>query len=144
LAAVERAFRSFKTVDLKVRPIYHHLEKRVRAHVFLCLLAYYVEWHMRERLAPLLFDEDNRAEANALRASIVAPAQRSASAAHKAAAKRTREGWPVHSFHTLLADLATIVKNRIEPTIAGAAPFDQITRPTPLQQHALELLGVRL
>jgi transposase len=144
LASVERAFRSFKSIDLKVRPIYHHLAKRVRAHVFLCMLAYYVQWHMRERLAPLLFDEDDAAGAQAARSSIVAPAQPSPSSARKAGTKRTAQGHPVHSFRTLLDDLATIVKNRIQPTLAGAIAFDQITRPTPLQQRAFDLLGVRL
>ena len=144
LSLVERAFRSYKTVDLKVRPIYHHLAGRVRAHVFLCMLAYYVEWHMRQALAPILFDDDNKADAEALRQSIVAPAQPSPQAQRKARTKRTEHGAPVHSFRTLLADLATIAKNRIQPNLPGALPFDQITRPTSLQQRALDLLAVRL
>jgi hypothetical protein len=144
LSEVERAFRSYKSVDLKVRPIYHHLPDRVRAHVFLCMLAYYVEWHMREKLAPLLFDDDDPETAQAARASIVAPAQPSPSAREKAHTQRTAEGHPVHSFHTLLDDLATIVKNRIQPKLPGAIPFDKITRPTSLQHRALDLLGVRL
>jgi hypothetical protein len=144
LSLVERAFRSYKSVDLKVRPIYHHLPDRVRAHVFLCMLAYYVEWHMRQALAPMLFDDDNKAGAEALRQSIVAPAQPSPQAQRKARTKRTEHGAPVHSFQTLLVDLATIVKNRIQPNLPGALPFDQITRPTSLQQRALALLGVRL
>jgi hypothetical protein len=144
LSGVERAFRSYKTVDLRVRPIYHYLADRVRAHVLLCMLAYYVEWHMRQALAPILFDDDDKAAAEAQRASVVAPAQPSAKARRKAARQRTDEGEPVHSFQTVLSDLATIVKNRIEPRIAGAASFDQMTRPTPLQQRALDLLQVRL
>ena len=144
LSEVERAFRSYKTVDLRVRPIYHYLADRVRAHVLLCMLAYYVEWHMRQALAPMLFDDDNKAAAEAQRASVVAPAQPSAKARRKASRQRTDAGEPVHSFQTLLADLATIVKNRIEPKIAGAQPFDQVTRPTPLQQKVLDLLRVRL
>lgn len=144
LAGVERAFRSYKTVDLRVRPIYHYLADRVRAHVLLCMLAYYVEWHMRHTLAPLLFDDDDTAAAETRRASVVAPAQPSAKARRKASRQRTDAGEPVHSFQTLLADLATIVKNRIEPKIAGAQPFDQVTRPTPLQQKVLDLLRVRL
>ena len=144
LAEVERAFRSYKTVDLRVRPIYHYLADRVRAHVLLCMLAYYVEWHMRQALAPMLFDDDDKAAAEAQRASVVAPAQPSAKARRKASRQRTDAGEPVHSFQTLLADLATIVKNRIEPKIAGAQPFDQVTRPTPLQQKVLDLLRVRL
>lgn len=144
LSVVERAFRSYKTVDLKVRPIYHHLADRVRAHVFLCMLAYYVEWHMRQALAPILFDDDDKAAAQTLRSSVVAPAQTSPKAQRKARTKRTEDGLPVHSFQTLLADLATIVKNRIRPALPGAEEFDQTTRPTPLQQHALDLLSVRL
>jgi transposase len=144
LSAVERAFRSYKTVDLRVRPIYHYLANRVRAHVWLCMLAYYVEWHMRQALAPLLFDDEDAEAAEARRPSVVAPAQPSPKARRKASRQRTDEGEPVHSFQTLLADLATIVKNRIAPKIAGAQPFDQMTRPTPLQQRVLDLLRVRL
>jgi Transposase DDE domain len=144
LSRVERAFRSFKSVDLEVRPIFHHLEDRVRAHVFLCMLAYYLEWHMRQALAPLLFDDEDRAGAEAQRVSVVDPAQRSPSARDKAARKRTADGAPVHDFHSLLADLATIVKNRIVPKQPGATAFDVTTRPTALQQRALDLLQVRL
>ncbi len=144
LSRAERAFRSMKTVDLKVRPIYHNLEDRVRAHVFLCMLAYYVEWHMRQDLAPVLFDDDDKEAAERQRPSVVAPAQRSASAAKKAVTKRTDDGLPVHSFQTLLADLATICKNRIQPKIPGANPFEQLTTPTPLQQKVFDLLGVPL
>ena len=144
LSEVERAFRSYKSVDLRVRPIYHYLAKRVRAHVFLCMLAYYVEWHMRQALAPLLFDDEDKEAAQAQRSSVVAPAQVSPKARRKASQQRTDEGEPVHSFQTLLSDLATIVKNRIEPKVLGAEPFDQTTRPTPLQQRALDLLQVRL
>jgi transposase len=144
LSEVERAFRSYKTVDLRVRPIYHYLADRVCAHVLLCMLAYYVEWHMRQALAPMLFDDDDKAAAEAQRTSVVAPAQPSAKARRKASRQRTDAGEPVHSFQTLLADLATIVKNRIEPKLAGAQPFDQVTRPTPLQQKVLDLLRVRL
>ena len=144
LSAVERAFRSLKTVDLKVRPIFHHAANRVRAHVFLCMLAYYVEWHMRQRLKPLLFDDDDAAAAEAARPSIVAPAEVSASAKNKARRKRTADGLPVHSFRTLLGDLATVAKNRVVPNIPGSEPFETITRPTKLQRQALALLGVRL
>jgi hypothetical protein len=127
-----------------VRPIYHYLADRVRVHVLLCMLAYYVEWHMRQALAPLLFDDEEQEEAEAQRSLVVAPAQPSAKARRKASRQRTDQGEPVHSFQTLLADLATIVKNRIEPKVVGAKPFDQTTRPTSLQQRALELLRVRL
>lgn len=142
LAAVERAFRSLKTVDLKVRPIHHHLADRVRAHVLLCMLAYYVEWHMREKLAPMLFDDDDKPEAQKLRRSVVAPAQRSHKARSKARTKRTEDGAPVHSFQTLLKDLATVAKNSVRPNTTGEATFDLITTPTPLQQQAYDLLGV--
>jgi transposase len=149
LSKVERAFRSLKSIDLKVRPIYHHLADRVRAHIFLCMLAYYVEWHMRSRLAPLLFDDEDRAAAEARRDSPVAPAQVSEQAQRKAARKRTDDDLPVHSFQTLLVDLATIVKNRIQiqfpqPEKSEVKTFERITRPTPVQQKALDLLGVRL
>jgi hypothetical protein len=142
LAEVERAFRSLKTVDLHVRPIHHRKADRVRAHVFLCLLAYYVEWHMRQALKPLLFDDEDKAAAEALRPSIVAPAQRSPRAKAKAATKRTEDGLPVHSFQTLLADLATLTKNQVRPLGADGATLDILATPTPLQQRAFELLGV--
>jgi transposase len=142
LAQVEQAFRSLKSVDLKLRPIHHRLEERVRAHVFLCLLAYYVEWHMRKALAPILFDDHDRAAAEAARSSVVAPAQRSPQAQRKASAKLTADGTPVHSFQSLLSDLATVAKNRIVPKTNDHLSFDLVTTPTPLQQRAFELLGV--
>lgn len=142
LSDVERAFRSLKTVDLKVRPIHHRLEDRVRAHVLLCMLAYYVEWHMRRALAPLLFDDDDPAAAEAARASIVAPAQRSPSAKSKARSKRTKEDLPVHSFQTLIADLGTITLNTVRYRLESAPPVERITIPTRLQQRALDLLQV--
>lgn len=144
LSGVERAFRSLKSVDLHVRPIHHRLPDRVRAHILLCMLAYYVEWHMRQCLAPILFDDDDKLAAQAARNSIVAPAQRSASAKLKALTKHTSEGARVHSFQTLLGDLATIVKNRIQPTDKSIPAFDMLTQPTALQQHALDLLRVTL
>ncbi len=143
LSAVERAFRSLKTVDLKVRPVFHRTADRVRAHVFLCMLAYYVEWHMRQRLKPLLFDDHDPAAAEAARTSIVAPARVSDAAKEKARGKRTANGHPVHSFRTLLGDLATIAKNRVVPRLPGAEPFEVLTRPTALQREAFKLLGVR-
>ena len=144
LSQVERTFRSFKTVDLKVRPIFHYTPDRVRAQVLLCMLAYYVEWHMRQALAPLLFDDDDRAGAEAARTSVVAPAQVSPRAQDKARRKRTATGWPVHSFRTLLNDLATLARNRIAPRLPGAEPLNVLTRPTALQREAFRLLGVRL
>ena len=144
LSGVERAFRSLKTVDLHVRPIHHRLPDRVRAHIFLCMLAYYVEWHMRQLLAPILFDDDEKLQAQAVRASIVAPAQRSAAAKLKALTKQTGDGMKVHSFQTLIGDLATIVKNRIQPIDKNIAVFDMLTQPTVIQQRALDLLGITL
>jgi transposase len=144
LAQVERAFRSLKTVDLKLRPIHHHLATRVRAHVLICMLAYYVEWHMRRALAPMLFDDDDKAAAARSRKSPVAKAQRSEKAERKARTKLTTDGSPVHSFQTLLRDLATVVNNRVQPTDRSAKPFEMTTTPTPLQQRALDLLGVSL
>ncbi len=143
LALVERAFRSIKTVDLEVRPIGHRKENRVRAHIFLCMLAYYVEWHMRRALAPLLFDDEEKSAGEALRPSVVAPARRSPRAQRKAITRRTEEGTPVHSFQTLLRDLRTIVTNRLRINPASAE-FDRTTTPTPHQQRALDLLGVSL
>jgi len=144
LSKAERAFRSLKTVDLKVRPIHHHLADRVRAHVLLCMLAYYVEWHMRQELAPVLFDDEDPQAGEALRRSVVAPAQRSPAAQAKAAKKRTADGGPVHSFQTLLSDLATICKNRIQPEVSGAGTFEKTTQPTAFQEQALSLLKVTL
>ncbi len=144
LSAVERAFRSLKTVDLKVRPVFHYTAGRVRAHILLCMLAYYVEWHMRGWLKPLLFDDEEPHAAEAARASVVAPAQVSESAQRKARSQRTANGLPVHSFQTLLADLATVAKNRVIPRLPGAEPFTVVTRPTALQSEAFRLLGVRL
>ena len=140
LSTVERAFRTMKSVDLKIRPIYHHPAERVKAHVFLCMLAYYVEWHMRQALAPLLFDDEDPAAAQAQRTSVVAPAQRSESAREKAASKKTADGLPVHSFRTLLADLATLTSNRVR---MGEKTFDMLATPTTVQQRTLELLQVR-
>ena len=142
LAQVERAFRSLKSVDLKVRPIHHRLEQRVRAHILLCMLAYYVEWHMRQTLAPILFDDDDPAAAQAARSSVVAPAQRSPRAQRKALTKLSADDCPLHSFQTLLSDLATVAKNRILPDTQPSVPFDLITTPTDLQQRAFDLLGV--
>ena len=142
LAKLERVFRILKSVDLELRPIHHRLAKRVRAHVLLCLLAYYVEWHLRRALAPLLFEDEQRGEPPA--PSPVAPAQRSASAQAKARIKRTPDHLPVQSFGDLLKDLATVARNRIQPARKTIPPFDIVTRPTPLQKNALQLLGVAL
>src|SRR2546426_8092556 len=144
LATVERAFRSLKTVDLHVRPIGHRLADRVRAHVLLCMLAYYVEWHMRQVLAPMLFDDDDKATAEAQRASVVAPAQRSPRARRKAQTQQTDDGSPVHSFQTLLHDLGTITKPQIRFVNPPLETPDMLKKPTPFQQRALDLLQVSL
>ena len=142
LALVERAFRCIKTVDLQVRPVHHWLADRVRAHVFLCMLAYYLEWHMRQRLAPILFDDTDHETAEALRNSVVARAQRSPAAVTKQTTGRTPDGLPVHSFRSLLADLATLARNRITTAITPDYPLTVVTRPTSVQQKAFDLLGV--
>jgi hypothetical protein len=141
LAQVERAFRAFNT-DLDIRPIRHRTETRVRAHVFLRMLSYYITWHMHDRLASVLFTDDDKAAAEAARPSPVAPAARSPQALAKATAKRTPGDLPVHSFQTLLADLATICHNQIQPADPDLPAFQLITTPTPLQRQALDLLGV--
>ena len=142
LSRVERAFRSIKTVDLEVRPIHHRLSDRVRQHLLLCMLAYYVEWHLREALAPILFDDHRRAEAAAERASIVAPARRSAAARRKAACKSTEDGLPVHSFRSLLGELATFTRNTMVVAEAPEDTFLLYPQMTALQFRSFELLGV--
>ncbi|HEX2712047.1 MAG TPA: IS1634 family transposase [Candidatus Acidoferrales bacterium] len=144
LAQVERAFRSLKTIDLHVRPIFHYSEPRVRAHVFLCMLAYYVEWHMRERLKPILFDDEFIEQASATRVSPVAKAVRSDHAKAKDAAKRSQDGLPLHSLRTLLQDLATVAYNIVHTSLNPNAKIVITTRPTPLQDKAFKLLGVNL
>jgi hypothetical protein len=141
LAQVERAFRAFST-DLDIRPIRHRTEDRVRTHVFLRMLSYYITWHMHARLAPLLFTDDDKPAARAARQSPVAPAARSQRALAKAAAKRTDDELPVHSSASLLADLATICLNTIAPADPDLPGFRLVTTPTPLQRRALDLLGV--
>ncbi|ARI79909.1 IS1634 family transposase [Microcystis aeruginosa] len=141
LSQVEEAFRCYKSIDLKVRPIYHYQGDRVKAHIFLCMLAYYVEWHLKQCLAPLLF-EDEEIDDGSLN---VIKANRSESAQSKERKKRNQENFPVHSFRTLLEDLGTICLNTVECTIReGSYRFSKITRPTQLQQKALDLLGVSL
>jgi hypothetical protein len=142
LARVERAFRCLKTVDLEIRPIFHWVAPRVRAHVLLCMLAYYLEWHMRQALAPMLFDDHHRAAGEALRSSPVAKAQPSPAATRKARTKRADNGQPVHSFRTLLADLATLTRNAVR--CAKGPEMALLARPTEIQQRALDLLGVKL
>jgi hypothetical protein len=141
LAQVERAFRAFNT-DLDIRPIRHRTADRVRAHVFLRMLSYYLAWHIQARLAPLLFTDDDKPAASAARTSPVAPAARSPRAQAKAATKQTPGDLPVHSFATLLADLGTICLNTIAPADSQLPGFRLVTTPTALQRQALELLGV--
>ncbi len=139
LSSVERALRSLKSVDLKMRPIYHRLADRVRAHVFLCMLSYYVEWHMRRALAPILFEDDNPQAAAAASEDMVSPAGRSSKAKSKDFLKRTEDGMPVHSFQTLLKDLATLTRNEVR---VGEQTLQMLATPTPVEQRALELLKV--
>jgi transposase len=140
LAQVERAFRSIKTMDLKVRPIHHRLESRVRAHIFLCMLAYYVEWHMREAWRELMF-ADTEQEAKATR-DPVAPAKRSNSAQHKASSHELPDGKLAHSWRTLIQELATLVRNTCRAPSAGpdAPSFELLTKANPTQQRALQLI----
>lgn len=140
LTGLERAFRTMKTVDLKVRPIHHRLEDRVRAHVFLCMLAYYVEWHMLEAWRELTFaDEDQEAKASR---DPVAPAKRSAAAKQKARTRQLEDGTPIHSFRTLMEELATIVANtcRVPGSTGDTANFTLLTTPNALQRRARELI----
>jgi hypothetical protein len=140
LSRVERAFRSFKTLDLHVRPIHHRTEDRVRAHILLCMLAYYVQWHMQQALAPMLFADELPPGRESR--SPVSPAKRSAAADAKARTKQRPEGQPVHSFRTLLGELATLARNRVRPIGADdTASFDLLTTATPLQREALDRLG---
>jgi transposase len=141
LSHVERAFRCLKTVDLQLRPIYHHNDDRIRAHVFLCMLAYYVEWHMRERLRKVLFDDCDRMSESSVRSSPVAPALRSETAKQKDATRLTADGYPVQSFQDLLRDLATLTRNRIRIPDFDAE-YDKSTVPTEYQRHVFSLLNV--
>lgn len=141
LAQVERAFRALKTVDLEIRPIYHWKDDRIRAHVFLCMLAYYLEWHLRRNLKPILFDDHEREAAEATRPSIVAPAPRSEAAQRKDQDKRTDDDYPVQGFRTLLKDLGTLCRNY---ALARGTTFAILTTPTRLQRRVFELLGITL
>jgi len=141
LGKVEHAFRSFKSVDLKVRPIHHRKPERVRAHVLLCMLAYYVEWHMRRPLAPILYDDHEPEVAASLRTSVVAPAQRSPAARNKAARKRTPDNLPTHDFRSLLAELGTFTANWMR--LAGAQEsFILHPTPTAVQDYTFEALAI--
>jgi len=140
LAQVEQAFRCMKGIDIRVRPIFHRTEDHVRAHFFLCMLAYYVEWHMRRALAPLLFQDQDVPADRQVRDPVAKP-EASASAKAKKSRKTTPDGLPVHSFQTLLGHLATMT--RITMRIGDTdATYDQYSQPTPVQQKAFELLGM--
>ena len=142
LAQVERAFRTLKGMDLRIRPIHHRTEDHVRAHIFLCMLAFYVEWHMRQALAPLLFEDEELAQ-NRTRRDPVAPAQASDSVKTKKADRVTPDGFPVHSFDTLLRELATRCRNTCRiPSDPSGTTFQQLTEATPLQARAFQLLGL--
>jgi transposase len=139
LSNAERAFRSLKTVDIEIRPIHHRRSRRVRAHVMLCMLAYYLEWHMRQALKPILFDDHDKAAAEAARSSIVAKAVRSEAATRKAKTHRTDDDLPVHSFQSLITDLATFTRNTMA---MGDSSFLLYPKLTPVQDRAFQLLGV--
>jgi hypothetical protein len=143
LAQVERAFRSMKAVDLQIRPVYHWLEDRVRAHLFLCMLAYHVEWHMRQRLAPILYADHDKAAAQAQRPSIVAPPEPSPAAKRKRARHETDQGTPLTSLRDLLRHLATMTLNSVTSPINPDYSFTVTATPTDLQRRAFELLGVK-
>ena len=142
LAHVERAFRSMKTVELQVRPVFHYSEQRVRAHVFLCMLAYYVEWHMRAHLKPMLFDDEQLDQAHASRASPVLKAVRSEHARTKDASKHADDGLPLHSFRMLLQDLGTLTYNIARTGANPNATLVITSRPTPIQDKAFKLLAL--
>lgn len=142
LAQVERAFRTLKTIDLEIRPVFHWAAPRVRAHVLLCMLAYYVEFHMRRRLAPILFDDHDRAAAAAERRFIVTPTQPSPAAMQKVTTRRTDDGLTVHSFRSLVDHLGTPCLNKVSLPSNPNYHFGLPTKPTPLQARAFELLGV--
>ena len=143
LALVERAFRTMKSVDLQIRPVYHWLAPRVRAHLFLCMLAYHVEWHMRERLKPILYDDHDKAAAETNRPSIVAPLEPSPAAKRKRARRRTDDGIPLTSFRDLLRHLASLTLNSVVTPINPDYSFTVTATPTDLQRRAFELLGVK-
>ena len=144
LSQVEWAFRSLKTMDLRVRPIFHWKDDRIKSHVFLCMLAYYVQWHLRDALRELLFDDHQREAAETTRASIVAKAPRSEAAKRKEQKRRTVDGYPVQSFQCLLKDLATLCKSRVRWASRSELEFERITLPTDLQRRVFELLGLHL
>ena len=130
-----------KSIDLNVRPIHHRLDDRIKAHIFMCMLAYYVEWHLRSRIKPVLFEDEDREAVECERQSVVAPAPRSAAARAKEKTKRTADDWPVHSFQTLLQDMGTLCHNEVG--VEGSEEtFMMKTKPTKFQSHVLTLAGI--
>jgi len=143
LGQVEHAFRCMKSLDLRVRPIHHRTEEHVRAHIFLCMLAYYVEWHMRKALSCVLF-QDDQLDAARWQRDPVAKAEPSEGAREKKHRRTTPDGWPVHSLRTLMTELATRCKNTCRTGEGNAViHFDQLTEPTPFQAHVFALLGLK-
>jgi hypothetical protein len=141
LSKVEFAFRCYKTIDLNVRPIYHWKTERVKGHIFLCMLAYYVEWHMKEKLKSMLFEDEELEVISEENLNFVI----SKSAKGKKKKKRNKENDKIHSFRTLLSDLGTITLNKIRANLNGKEiEFDKVTKPTLLQEKILKLLGVSL
>jgi hypothetical protein len=134
---VERDFRSLKAIDVDLRPIHHYTETRVRAHVFICMLAAYLVWHLRQAWAPLTFKDEHRPDP----ADPVAPAQRSPAADRKAATKTTTEDFPAHSFTSLLGHMATLTRNHLRVAGVDESGFDLLVVPTPTQRRAFELIG---
>jgi len=144
LSKVERAFRTFKLIDLNVRPVHHRLEGRVKEHILLCMLSYYVEFHMRKALSPLLFIDEDIEQMKAQRRTPVQLSGRSPSAKNKALKKENADGFAVQSFKTLLKNLSTIARNTIRPRLKGAKSFVKTTEASALQRKAFELLGIKL
>lgn len=142
LARVERAFRSLKTAELEIRPIRHWKPSRVRAHVFLCLLAYHLEWHLRQAWKPLLFDDPEPETGRARRTSPVAKAEPSPAARIKRATRRTDQGLPVMGFTQLIGHLGTLTRNTVRVPLQGSHSFTAYPRPTPLQRKTFELIGI--
>ena len=144
LSMVELAFRYLKQLDLNIRPIRHRLDDRIKSHVFLCMLAFYVEWHMRERLQGVLFEDEYREEVENQRESVVAPAPRSQQAKDKETTKRTQDDWPVHSLRTLLEDMGTLCQNKVRVGPEGTGTFTARTQPTAFQAQVFKLANVQL
>ena len=142
LEMVERAFRSLKSIDLNVRPIYHRLENRVRAHIFICMLAYHIEHQMRNQLAPLLFVDEEK-ESTTQRDNVVAPVNRSSSARKKDRTRRTKDGYAVSSFRDIIQTLSSITRSRVEVKGHKKGDFKSTSKPTTYQKRILDLLDIK-